>query len=285
MAARSLIMHALRCLLPVPLLLWSLSAHGHAPYMLLAQADETGTALEDTAAEPDAAIEEESGDFDEDFDDEFADDFDDDFGNGAEPLKVSDPLEPINRGFFWFNDKLYFYVLKPVAKAFRVLPEGARASIANFFQHWTTPARFVSCLMQAKLNDAGTELGRFVINTTLGIGGLFDPAKEKAGLRRKDEDFGQALGAYGVGPGIYLVVPVFGPRNVRDGLGGIVDGMMDPRYILLEEDEYWVTRGVDAVNELSLDKDTYEAIKRDALDPYLFIRDAYMQNRAGKVAK
>lgn len=263
-------MNSLRLLILLPLIFWHSAGYAEASGVLAQMEDPDASAMTD--------------DGDEEFTDEFDDEFEDEFDADGPP-PVSDPLETMNRGFFWFNDKLYFYVLKPAAKAFRVLPEDVRASIANFFNHWTSPARFVNALLQAKINDAGNELGRFAINTTLGVGGLFDAAKEQAGLRRKDEDFGQTLGVYGFKPGMYLVIPVFGPSNVRDGIGRLVDGVMDPKYIYLDEKPYWGSRAVEAVNEISLDKDTYEAIKRDALDPYLFVRDAYMQNRAGKVAK
>jgi phospholipid-binding lipoprotein MlaA len=220
-------------------------------------------------------------------DDPFADEswddtWDDEF---AEPeLVVYDPLEKINRGIFWFNDKVYFYALKPVARVFRKVPEPVRVSIANFFSNLTAPIRFASSLAQAEINKAGTEMSRFFINTTVGIGGLFDPARKYAGLREQDEDFGQTLGVYGFGPGPYLVIPFLGPSNVRDGIGDLLDYPFNP-LSHLETEEYWGARAVDTINFTSLDKDTYESIKQQALDPYLFLRDAYLQNRAGKIGK
>lgn len=267
----------------VALLAWTLNGQASVPLML-AQADVDARSNSLIIA-ADLSGESTGTDLDGDFDDEFDDDFDDEFGDGAPPLKISDPFESLNRGVFWINDKFYFYLLKPAAKAFRVIPEGARASISNFFSHWTTPVRFTSALLQGKVNDAGNELGRFVINTTLGVGGLFDAAKEQAGLRRKDEDFGQTFGVWGAPSGPFLMLPIFGPSNVRDGFGRLVDSSMNPFFYYMTDEEYWVVRSVEAVNDVSLDKDTYEAIKRDALDPYLFIRDAYMQNRQGKIEK
>ncbi len=217
-------------------------------------------------------------DFDEDFDDDFVDE-------DMEDVVVSDPIEPFNRAVFWFNDKFYFYLLKPVARAYRIVPKPARVSVSNFFSNVTTPVRFVNSTLQFKFKDAGTELGRFVINSTVGIGGLFDPAKKYVGLRKKEEDFGQTLGRYGVGPGFYLVLPIFGPSNLRDTVGRVPDYFLNPiNYI----DDTLVQIGVrtfDTVNETSLDKDTYESIKEESLDPYLFIRDAYAQNREGKIRK
>ena len=220
----------------------------------------------------------------------FADDaFDDDFGDFDDldeedlaPL-VHDPLESFNRKVFWFNDKLYFYAIKPVAKAYRVVPEPARKSVSNFFSNLTSPLRMGNALLQGKFNDAGVELGRFMYNTSLGLGGLFDPADSLIGLRKKDEDFGQTLGHYGVEPGAYIVLPFWGPSNVRDSMGLVVDTFTDPVGLIWEDSDYWAAQAVRLTNTVSLDKDTYEAIKRDAFDPYLFLRDAYMKNRQIKV--
>ena len=199
-------------------------------------------------------------------------------------IEVSDPLEPINRGIFWFNDKLYFYLLKPVARGYRkVVPEPWRVAVQNVFSNLKTPVRFINAGLQGKFEDAGNELTRFVVNTTIGIGGLFDTAKDHFDIRKTDEDFGQTLGYYGVGTGFYLVLPVFGPSNVRDGTGLLVDSRMNLLYYMAEGRNYWGLLAYDKVNDVSLDKDTYESIKKDALDPYLFVRDAYMQYRRNKV--
>ncbi len=220
--------------------------------------------------------------FGDDFDDDFGDDFDD-FDDEPE-LIVYDPFETFNRGVFWFNDKLYFYALKPVAKVFRNVPEPVRASTSNFFSNLTTPIRFVNALLQGKINDAGNEMGRFFINTTVGIGGLFDPAHKYVKLKKKEEDFGQTLGVLGISPGPYLVIPFVGPLNARDGVGYIVDTITDPVGIVWKGQDYYSAWVTEVINDVSLDKDTYEAITGDALDPYLFVRDAYMQNRKGKVS-
>jgi phospholipid-binding lipoprotein MlaA len=200
---------------------------------------------------------------------------------------ISDPLEPVNRAIFAFNDKLYFYVLKPTARAYRVLPQGMRVSVSNFFSNLGAPIRLVNALFQFKLLDAGNELLRFGVNTTVGIGGLFDPARRYLGLREKDEDFGQTLGNYGVGAGPYLVLPILGPSSVRDGFGRLVDGYyFDPVTNVPDDTTDVVALKVwDSVNFLSLDKDSYEAITRESLDPYTFFKNAYAQNRAGKVAQ
>ena len=205
-----------------------------------------------------------------------------------EPVKlISDPLEPVNRGVFWVNDKLYFYVFKPIAKGFRlVLPRPARVSVKNFFSNLTTPIRLGNTLLQFKFRDFGTELYRFVINSTFGVLGLFDPADSVAGVKKVSEDFGQTLGFYGFGHGFYLVLPVVGPTSLRDVGGSFVDSFADPlRYADLETLEYIGVRWFDVENRLSLDHDTYEGIVQDSLDPYLFMRSAYAQRRLAQVGK
>lgn len=128
-------------------------------------------------------------------------------------------------------------------------------------------------------------MGRFLINSTLGIGGLFDPAKSCAGLERKDEDFGQTLGHYGIGQGFYLVLPVLGPTTLRDGIGRAGDYFLEPLPYLVDDTELIISRVVQQENSLSLDKETYEGIKEQELDPYLFIRNAYAQRRAAQVRR
>ena len=197
---------------------------------------------------------------------------------------ISDPLEPLNRGIFWFNDKLYFWLMKPVARGYRwAIPEPWRISVQNFFSNLATPVRFINAGLQGKFEDAGNELARFTINTTIGIGGFFDTAKDHFDIRKKDEDTGQTLGYWGVGTGWYLVLPLFGPSNVRDAVGLVVDSRMNLLYYISEGRTYWALIAYDKINDLSLDKDTYEGIKKDALDPYLFIRDAFVQYRQNKI--
>jgi len=176
-----------------------------------------------------------------------------------------------------------------VARGLRVIPEPVRVSVSNFFSNLKTPVRFANCVLQGKWDDAGNELGRFIGNTTIGIGGLFDPAGRYTGTGPKDEDFGQTLGYYGAGPGFYLLLPLFGPSSIRDGIGLGVDTFVDPlSYLSRVENETTIAvaaRLADKEVWLSLDRDTYESVKREALDPYLFVRNAYMQRRQGKIGK
>lgn len=212
------------------------------------------------------------------------DEFDDEDFEEIDATLIADPLEPFNRAMFVVNDKLYFYALKPVARAYRYVPEKARVSIGNFFKNLRAPIRIGNALLQLKLVDAGNELLRFGVNSTVGIGGLFDPARRYLGIREVDEDLGQTLGHYGLGQGFYIVLPVLGSTSLRDGVGSAGDYYY-PNPAFAGVDDY-ARAGLYAwssVNVISLDRDTYEAIKRDQLDPYSFIRDAYAQNRASRV--
>lgn len=204
-------------------------------------------------------------------------------------LAVWDPLEPFNRGMFWFNDKLYFYMLKPVARGYRaVTPEPVRESVGNVFHNLTAPVRIANSLLQFKIVNTLDELTAFVANSTLGVAGLFNLC-EAAPRQPEPEDFGQTLGHYGTPPGFYLVLPVLGSTDARDAVGLVADSFVapvpSPFYAKLRTVEVAGLRGVDTVNSLALDKDTYEAIKRDALDPYLFVRNAYLQQRQARVGK
>lgn len=224
------------------------------------------------------------------FDRDFADDFDDAFADqgSVDEILIDDPLEGFNRGVFWVNDKLYFYLIKPVAKGYRlVLPKQVRISVGNVFSNVATPARAANDLLQLKFHAFATELYRLIVNSTVGLGGLFDPAASLAGVEEvDDEDFGQTLGYYGAGHGFYLVLPILGPSSLRDAAGGVVDTFADPiRYTDLATLEYFGVKSFKVVNSLSLDRDTYEGIVRDSLDPYLFVRAAYAQRRAAQVGK
>ena len=206
------------------------------------------------------------------------------YDEDEEQFTVSDPLEPVNRGIFWFNDKLYFYLLKPVARGYRwAVPEPWRFAVQNVFSNLASPVRIINAGLQGKFSTAGNEITRFFINTTLGIGGLFDTARENFLIRKHDEDTGQTLGHYGIGPGFYLVLPILGPSDLRDAVGLFADARMNIVYYLFDGWTYYEVRAYEKINDLSLTLGTYESIKKEALDPYLFIRDAYIQYRQNKV--
>jgi phospholipid-binding lipoprotein MlaA len=199
----------------------------------------------------------------------------------------ADPLEPINRIFFHFNDKLYFWVLKPVATGYKkVAPEPLRISVRNFFSNLFTPIRAVNCLLQGKFKGFGNELLRFVANSTVGMLGFMDPAKTALNIERQDEDFGQTLGLYGLGPGFFINWPILGPSSLRDTVGLVGDGFIDPLNYLVDSTTYnAATRGYEQVNSTSLTIGEYESLKKAALDPYVSLRDAYYQYRQNKIKK
>ena len=205
---------------------------------------------------------------------------------GAET--IADPFEPVNRVFFVFNDKLYFWVFKPVATGYKaVVPEDGRIGIRNFFSNLKTPVRLVNCLLQAKFKSAGNETVRFFINTTCGMVGVLDPAKKEFKIEKVEADFGQTLGIWGMGPIFYLNWPVLGPSTVRETVGYIGDAFLDhrtylPSRFLIVNASAWV---LDKVNETSLALGEYEDLKKAALDPYIALREAYFQYRQNKIKK
>lgn len=213
-------------------------------------------------------------------DDLFSDDL---YGEGAWDEEWSDPLEPVNRAVFWLNDKGYFYILKPAARVFRVVPTPLRSGISRMFDNLKSPLRAVSSLLQLKFSQSWVELSRLAINTTVGVGGFYDPAKNWWDMRKQEEDLGQVLGHYGVGNGFYLVLPLLGPSTLRDGVAMVPQFYTDPLYWTLHRDGQLAAKGVNILNAISLDKDTYESIVEEQLDPYLFMRDAYLQRRAAQV--
>jgi phospholipid-binding lipoprotein MlaA len=207
---------------------------------------------------------------------------------GAVPARADhapgDPLEGFNRAIFKFNDKLDTWVLAPAAKGWDfVIPSGMQESIENFFENVSFPIDFLNSVLQAKPKRAGIVLGRFTINTVFGVVGLFDPA-EAAGLEPVHEDFGQTLGRWGLGGGPYLVLPVLGPSNIRDGVGRGVDSFTRvwPWFV-----DWYVSMGVsavDTVNWRALNLELIGDLKRDSLDYYAAVRDAYLQRRADLIA-
>jgi phospholipid-binding lipoprotein MlaA len=198
---------------------------------------------------------------------------------------IPDPFELLNRASFQFNDKLYFWVLKPVATAYKAaVPQGLRIWFRNFLYNLETPIRFANCLLQGKLKEAGNETARFVLNTTLGFFGCVDQAKDKFGIETQDEDLGQTLGVWGMKPVFYLEVPFLGPFSFRDGIGFVGDLFLDPRtYIFADYPVMYVVRPVEIVNETSLSLGEYEDLKSSAIDPYVAVRDAYYQYRENKI--
>ncbi|MGD0624520.1 MAG: VacJ family lipoprotein [Thermodesulfobacteriota bacterium] len=198
---------------------------------------------------------------------------------------IPDPLEPFNRAMFHFNDKLYFWVLKPVAQGYnKVAPERARVSVKNFFTNLGFPMRFLSYLLQADFSGAAAEFGRFAVNTIWGVGGLLDPSSsQQLNLPKGDADLGQTLGVYGVGQGFYLVWPILGPSSARDSVEIAGEYFLYPVGYICPWYEWLGVRAYEEVNDASLRIGDYESLKEAAIDPYVALRDAYGQYRQKKV--
>lgn len=197
----------------------------------------------------------------------------------AEAPDVSDPWEGFNRAIFRFNEGADKYVVGPIATGWDFMfPDPVEEAIGRFFENTMFPVRFVNDLLQAKPVAAAEDLGRFVINSTIGLAGFFDPAKE-FGLKNHKEDFGQTLGYWGVPPGPYLVLPLVGPSNPRDVVGMVADSAsrVYPYFVV-----FWISGAVtttDLLNSRSLIDETLDAERAAALDFYVFQRNAYMQYR------
>ncbi len=242
--------------------------------LLLAQADAVYDASGDSSYEEDDLYAEEEFMMDE-------------FEENNPLIVVADPFEPVNRVFFTFNDKLYFYCLKPAAKGYsRIVPSPARRGVKNFFKNLSFPVRFVNCLFQGKFEGAGHELGRFLVNSTLGVGGFMDRASSEFNIPEFDEDFGQTLAVYGLGHGFFINWPFMGPSSALDTVGSAGDAFLEPLDYLDLKTKYDVAiKGVEIVNRTSLETGQYESLKDAALDHYIAVRDAYLQYRRSEAAK
>lgn len=194
----------------------------------------------------------------------------------------NDPLQEMNRGIYRFNDALDRAVAKPVAKAYRAAtPQFVRTGIGNFIANLEMPRTLLNDLLQGKFRAALADTGRLLINTSLGLGGLFDAATW-AGIDHNDEDFGQTLGKWGVPPGPYLVIPFLGPSDLRDGPARVVDVYSNPAKYANRE-AAWSYAAASLLNT------RYELLPLDptldkVFDKYAFTREAYLQNRAYKVS-
>ena len=192
-----------------------------------------------------------------------------------------DPWERMNRSTYKFNDVLDRAIVKPTAKGYTHLPRPVQTGVHNFFDNLQTPVVFVNDLLQGQVKSFFSDIGRFVFNSTVGLGGLFDPATA-AGMQKNNRDFGQTLGKWGVPKGPYVMVPLLGPYDVRDGVGvATVDAVANPRFYL----PFWYNVGLYAVREVDVRARLLplDATVQSAYDPYAFIRNAYLQNRDFKV--
>jgi phospholipid-binding lipoprotein MlaA len=198
-----------------------------------------------------------------------------------------DPLEPMNRAFFAFNDAAYFWFFKPVGEGYAaVMPDVLRISIRNFFTNLSMPIRLVSSLLQGKIESVGIILVRFMVNSSVGFLGFQDVAREKMDYPIQDEDLGQVMAFYGIGPGFYLNLPFLGASTLRDTVGWVGGLYLNPLDYIIED--WWPNIGTRAfymVNNTSLRIGEYEALKDASLDPYVAMRDAYFQYRLNQIEK
>ena len=207
----------------------------------------------------------------------------------AKGTQIADPIEPWNRAMYHFNDKFYFWLLKPVTRGYKAaVPEDFRGLFSNFYRNLKAPIRIVNNMLQGEPGYAGKELARLVINSTIGVGGLRDCAGECFGIKGRDADFGQTLGKYGVGFGFYIVWPILGPSCPRDTVGFVGDWLLRPATYLSSNFFDPVSIGLyahEAVNTTSFHLGDYEAIKAAAIDPYVAIRDGYVQHRTEELKR
>ena len=193
-----------------------------------------------------------------------------------------DPYEEMNRSIYEFNENLDKTVLEPVADSYDfVMLELFQTGVQNFFNNANYPVTIVNQALQGKFSASFESLFRFTINTTIGIGGLFDPAKS-LGYESKSEDFGQTLGVWGFDSGSYLMTPLFGPYTVRHAFGDVFDNLLSPINYIDDTATKYAIRIIDKVQERS-DLSALEEELYGSYDPYQYIRDSYIQNRDYKV--
>jgi phospholipid-binding lipoprotein MlaA len=194
----------------------------------------------------------------------------------------SDPWESVNRGIYTFNDRVDRVTLKPVAKGYRkVLPGFMRRGVNNFFTNLSSPLTIVNQLLQGKGRAAISDTGRLLLNSTVGVGGLFDPAAS-AGLEQHEEDFGQTLATWGVPNGPFVMLPLLGPRSLRDAIATPLNLLSHP---LAHYDDSSVRDKLLALEAINIRARllTADGLLKDSADPYVTIRDAYQQNRRYKI--
>jgi phospholipid-binding lipoprotein MlaA len=196
-----------------------------------------------------------------------------------------DPWERFNEKTFWFNhDVLDRYALKPVATVWAKIPDPVRHGLANAFHNLAMPKRLVNEVFQARFQEAGSEVGRFLLNTTVGVAGFVDVAT-RVGLEKSDADTGQTLGVYGAGPGPYLVVPLLPPLTVRDGIGYAVDSLLDPlSWFVTPFAADFGRAAAKTVNDRADNLKLYQDVEDASLDLYAAVRNGYLQRRQKSIA-
>jgi phospholipid-binding lipoprotein MlaA len=205
----------------------------------------------------------------------------------AAPLRaqeIPDPLEPVNRAIFGFNLAADEWVLEPVARGYRfVTPEGVRRSVANFLRNLRSPVVFANDLLQGERDRAGVTLGRFMINSTLGVFGLFDAANA-FGYSPHHEDLGQTFGVWGIPSGPYLMLPLLGPSSARDATGRAGDWLINPlTHCCIDTGERLGIFGTESVSEREANIEVIEDLRANSLDFYAAVRTIYAQSREAAI--
>jgi len=208
------------------------------------------------------------------------------------PKPVKDCFESLNRGTFALNQGLDKVILKPVAKAYRSLPSPVRTGTNNVLVNLSSLVTIPNNVLQGELKTAGVNTGRFIINTTVGILGLFDVANKMGFSEYEKEDYGQTLGVWGVGAGCYVVLPILGPSTVRDTAGSFINVMGgDPYYNMsthgnneyLDRSDYMLTKTLTAVDFRSKTIDSFDNLEKNSMDFYASVRSLYLQDRERKI--
>ena len=211
----------------------------------------------------------------------------DDFETSKVEDEIYDPFEPVNRAIFSFNNVADRVVLEPVATGYKKLPSPIQSGISNFLSNLRAPLVVVNQLLQGQGENAIQSSGRFIINSTVGLLGIFDVA-EKIGIEEKEEDFGQTLATWGVGDGFYIVLPLFGPSNMRDTSGMLITMVTDPiNAYAVSEGEAWLVpmrTAANAVDQRSKIIDEVNALRDNSVDYYAAVRSSYYQNRKAAIA-
>ena len=200
--------------------------------------------------------------------------------------EIYDPLEDVNRAIFSFNNVADKIVLEPVAKGYKKLPSPIQSGVGNFINNLKLPLAALNQLLQGQGKNAAESTGRFLVNSTIGVFGLIDVA-ENIGLDQKEEDFGQTLATWGVGDGFYIVLPLFGPSNLRDTTGMIMTMMTDPiNAYAVTQGEAWaipVRTAANAIDQRSQIIDEVNALRDNSVDYYAAVRSSYYQNRKAAI--
>ena len=209
------------------------------------------------------------------------------------PKQVKDCFEGLNRGTFTLNQGLDKVIFKPIAKAYRTLPSPVRTGTSNVLVNLSSLITIPNNVLQGELKTAGVNTGRFIINTTVGILGIFDVADKMGFSEYEKEDYGQTLGVWGVGPGCYVVLPILGPSTLRDTAGSFANVMGgDPYYNVsthgnnqyLDRSDYMLTKTLTAVDFRSKTIDSFDNLEKNSLDFYASVKSLYLQDRERKIA-